>query len=126
MRLTPRADPTNAARNLIRTRLQAQGTPAHPQRYDGVRDAAARCYHGEGWRGFYKGTSTLRACSLTRYRTHPDTRQSRPSRCCTCPRPCAIELTLAQISYAVYDLTKKALFAREELESQREHDSQEE
>lgn len=32
----------------------------------------------------------------------------------------------AQISYAVYDLTKKALFAREELESQREHDSQEE
>ena len=40
--------------------MQAQGTPAHPQRYTGVRDAASRCYKLEGWRGFYKGlTPTL-------------------------------------------------------------------
>lgn len=47
-------------RNLVRTRLQAQGTPAHPHTYAGVRDAATRCYQLEGWRGFYKGlTPTL-------------------------------------------------------------------
>lgn len=47
-------------RNLIRTRLQAQGTPAHPQIYSGVRDAATRCYQLEGVRGYYKGlTPTL-------------------------------------------------------------------
>jgi len=49
-----------ARSNLVRTRLQAQGTPAHPQTYLGVRDAATKCYQREGWRGFYKGlTPTL-------------------------------------------------------------------
>lgn len=43
--------------NLVRTRLQAQGTPAHPQTYTGIRDAALKCYQREGWRGFYKGVS---------------------------------------------------------------------
>lgn len=40
---------------MVRTRVQAQGTPSHPQRYTGVKDAATRCYQMEGWRGFYKG-----------------------------------------------------------------------
>lgn len=41
----------------MRTRLQAQGTLAHPQRYTGIRDAALKCYRREGVRGFYKGLS---------------------------------------------------------------------
>lgn len=41
--------------NLLRTRMQTQGTPAHPQRYTGWKDVAARCYRNEGLRGFYKG-----------------------------------------------------------------------
>lgn len=56
--LTPPSCHTRS--NLVRTRLQAQGTPAHPQTYLGVRDAATKCYQREGWRGFYKGlTPTL-------------------------------------------------------------------
>jgi hypothetical protein len=59
-------------RNLIRTRLQTQGTPAHPQRcardradcvdgidasahrYSGFREVVQLTYSREGLRGFYK------------------------------------------------------------------------
>ncbi|KAL9937183.1 hypothetical protein V8E36_003592 [Tilletia maclaganii] len=41
--------------NLIRTRLQAAGTPAHPQTYDGFLDAVRRTYKNEGLVGFYRG-----------------------------------------------------------------------
>lgn len=41
--------------NLLRTRMQTQGTPAHPQRYTGWKDVAVKCYRNEGARGFYKG-----------------------------------------------------------------------
>lgn len=52
--------PIFVSSNLVRTRLQAQGTPAHPQTYTGVKDAAYKCFQREGWRGFYKGlTPTL-------------------------------------------------------------------
>ncbi|KDE06805.1 hypothetical protein, variant [Microbotryum lychnidis-dioicae p1A1 Lamole] len=72
--------------NLVRTRLQAQGTPAHPQTYTGVRDAARKCYQREGWRGFYKGLT-----------------------------PTLVKVVPAvAISYAVYDASKKVLFGREE------------
>lgn len=68
--------------NLVRTRLQAQGTPAHPQTYLGVRDAAWKCYQLEGWRGFYKGLT-----------------------------PTLVKVVPAvAISYAVYDTSKKMLF----------------
>ncbi|GAA6009677.1 uncharacterized protein JCM10292_003888 [Rhodotorula paludigena] len=68
--------------NLVRTRLQAQGTPAHPQTYTGVRDAALKCYQREGWRGFYKGLT-----------------------------PTLVKVVPAvAISYAVYDTSKKMLF----------------
>merc|ERR1719487_2384533 len=68
--------------NLVRTRLQAQGTPAHPQTYLGVRDAATKCYQLEGWRGFYKGLT-----------------------------PTLVKVVPAvAISYAVYDTSKKMLF----------------
>ena len=43
--------------NLLRTRMQTQGTPAHPQRYTGWRDVATKCYQKEGIKGFYKGLS---------------------------------------------------------------------
>ncbi|GEM10051.1 mitochondrial carrier protein [Rhodotorula toruloides] len=72
--------------NLVRTRLQAQGTPAHPQTYTGIRDAAFKCYQREGWRGFYKGLT-----------------------------PTLVKVVPAvAISYAVYDTSKKMLFAQEE------------
>ncbi|BGP17904.1 hypothetical protein JCM10213v2_005952 [Rhodosporidiobolus nylandii] len=72
--------------NLVRTRLQAQGTPAHPQTYTGIRDAALKCYQREGWRGFYKGLT-----------------------------PTLVKVVPAvAISYAVYDSSKKLLFQPEE------------
>ncbi|GAA94344.1 uncharacterized protein L969DRAFT_19491 [Mixia osmundae IAM 14324] len=41
--------------NLARTRLQAAGSPAHPQTYTGIRDVVSKTYRHEGVRGFYKG-----------------------------------------------------------------------
>lgn len=41
--------------NLLRTRLQAQGTKIHPPVYTGVVDVAVRTVRGEGWRGLFKG-----------------------------------------------------------------------
>lgn len=41
--------------NLVRTRLQASGSPAHPQRYNSLLDVAWMTYRNEGWRGFYRG-----------------------------------------------------------------------
>lgn len=41
--------------NLVRTRLQAAGSPGHPQRYTGFRDAAHKTYIQDGWKGFYRG-----------------------------------------------------------------------
>ncbi|KAI9178977.1 hypothetical protein H9P43_005639 [Blastocladiella emersonii ATCC 22665] len=41
--------------SLIRTRLQAQGTPGHPERYASAMDAVRKAYAREGARGFYKG-----------------------------------------------------------------------
>jgi len=41
--------------NLVRTRLQASGSPGHPQRYNGVMDVAIKTWERDGWRGFYRG-----------------------------------------------------------------------
>lgn len=41
--------------NLIRTRLQASGTPAHPRVYTSFLDAAVQTYRNEGFLGFYRG-----------------------------------------------------------------------
>src|SRR5258708_22202944 len=41
--------------NLVRTRLQASGSPGHPQIYTGVWDVANRTWEREGIRGFYRG-----------------------------------------------------------------------
>lgn len=41
--------------NLIRTRLQAAGTPSHPTTYNGFWDAAKKTYVHEGFVGFYRG-----------------------------------------------------------------------
>lgn len=41
--------------NLVRTRLQASGSPAHPQRYTGVWDVISKTYSQRGVRGFYIG-----------------------------------------------------------------------
>ncbi|KAG9034417.1 hypothetical protein FS837_002203 [Tulasnella sp. UAMH 9824] len=41
--------------NLVRTRLQAAGSPGHPQQYTGFRDAAYITYKTDGWKGFYRG-----------------------------------------------------------------------
>jgi len=41
--------------NLLRTRLQSQGTAVHPSTYTGWRDCTMRTIKGEGVRGLYKG-----------------------------------------------------------------------
>lgn len=41
--------------NLLRTRLQAQGTVLHPPTYTGVWDVAQKTVHNEGLRGLFKG-----------------------------------------------------------------------
>lgn len=41
--------------NLLRTRLQAQGTYAHPYRYDGFMDVLQRTIRNEGYPGLFKG-----------------------------------------------------------------------
>ncbi|EDO16928.1 hypothetical protein Kpol_1020p37 [Vanderwaltozyma polyspora DSM 70294] len=41
--------------NLLRTRLQAQGTFAHPYRYTGFRDVLKKTIQREGYPGLYKG-----------------------------------------------------------------------
>lgn len=41
--------------NLLRTRLQAQGTYAHPYRYNGFRDVLMKTIAREGYPGLFKG-----------------------------------------------------------------------
>lgn len=41
--------------HLLRTRLQASGTPGHPQLYSSLFDVAVRTYKWDGCRGFYRG-----------------------------------------------------------------------
>lgn len=41
--------------NLLRTRLQAQGTYAHPHTYDGFTDVLKKTLHREGYQGLFKG-----------------------------------------------------------------------
>lgn len=41
--------------NLLRTRLQSQGTVLHPRTYNGVMDVTRQTIKGEGVRGLFKG-----------------------------------------------------------------------
>ncbi|KAL2146124.1 hypothetical protein VTI28DRAFT_5217 [Corynascus sepedonium] len=41
--------------NVLRTRLQTQGTAMHPPTYTGIADVARRTIRNEGMRGLYKG-----------------------------------------------------------------------
>lgn len=41
--------------NLVRTRLQASGSPGHPQHYTGVWDVVSKTMATDGVRGFYRG-----------------------------------------------------------------------
>jgi solute carrier family 25 phosphate transporter 23/24/25/41 len=41
--------------NLLRTRLQTQGTTAHPYRYKGFRDVLYKTIQRDGYRGLYRG-----------------------------------------------------------------------
>ena len=41
--------------NLLRTRLQSQGTTIHPPTYTGIVDVCVKTVKGEGWRGLFKG-----------------------------------------------------------------------
>ncbi|OZJ04556.1 hypothetical protein BZG36_02699 [Bifiguratus adelaidae] len=41
--------------NMVRTRMQAQGTPGHPQTYTSALDCFRKTYRAEGVLGFYKG-----------------------------------------------------------------------
>jgi len=41
--------------NLLRTRLQSQGTASHPRTYTGIVDVTRQTIKGEGLRGLFKG-----------------------------------------------------------------------
>ncbi|KAL5120211.1 hypothetical protein ACEQ8H_001768 [Pleosporales sp. CAS-2024a] len=41
--------------NVLRTRLQSQGTVLHPRTYTGIVDVTRQTMQGEGWRGLFKG-----------------------------------------------------------------------
>ena len=41
--------------NLLRTRLQSQGTAIHPPTYTGIWDVTVKTIKGEGFRGLFKG-----------------------------------------------------------------------
>jgi len=41
--------------NLLRTRLQSQGTATHPRTYTGIVDVTRQTIRGEGVRGLYRG-----------------------------------------------------------------------
>lgn len=41
--------------NLLRTRLQSQGTAIHPPTYTGIWDVTVKTVKGEGFRGLFKG-----------------------------------------------------------------------
>jgi len=41
--------------NVLRTRLQTQGTAMHPPTYTGIVDVATKTFRNEGVRGLYKG-----------------------------------------------------------------------
>lgn len=41
--------------NLLRTRLQSQGTAIHPPTYTGIWDVTVKTVKGEGLRGLFKG-----------------------------------------------------------------------
>lgn len=43
--------------NLLRTRLQAQGTVLHTPTYNGVMDVLRKTIQQEGWRGLFKGVT---------------------------------------------------------------------
>lgn len=43
--------------NLLRTRLQAQGTVLHPPTYTGIWDVTVKTVQGEGWKGLFKGVT---------------------------------------------------------------------
>jgi hypothetical protein len=45
----------SSAINLLRTRLQASGSPGHPTVYTGFLDVANQTLAREGWQGLYKG-----------------------------------------------------------------------
>ncbi|KAF2094461.1 mitochondrial carrier [Rhizodiscina lignyota] len=67
--------------NLLRTRLQAQGTALHPRTYTGLWDVARKTVEGEGVRGLFKGLT-------------PNLMKVVPA---------------MSITYVVYENTKKAL-----------------
>lgn len=46
---------SSTAINLLRTRLQASGSPGHPTVYTGFLDVANQTLAREGWQGLYKG-----------------------------------------------------------------------
>ncbi|GAM85124.1 hypothetical protein ANO11243_031280 [Dothideomycetidae sp. 11243] len=70
--------------NLLRTRLQSQGTAAHPRTYTGIVDVTRQTIRGEGFRGLFKGLT-------------PNLLKVIPA---------------VSITYVVYENTKKALHLR--------------
>jgi solute carrier family 25 phosphate transporter 23/24/25/41 len=67
--------------NVLRTRLQSQGTVLHPRTYTGIMDVTRQTLEGEGVRGLFRGLT-------------PNLLKVVPA---------------VSITYVVYDKSKKAL-----------------
>lgn len=87
--------------NLLRTRLQSQGTASHPRTYTGLSDAFVQTMKGEGIPGLFKGlgpnlVKVVPAVSIV------SSHSSFPT------IDCHSLTSLAQKSYVVYENAKKS------------------
>ena len=86
--------------NLLRTRLQSQGTAGHPRTYTGIMDVTRQTLKHEGWRGLFKGLTpnllkVVPAVSIVS--------------CHSGMVDIEYLLTFTSQTYVVYENTKKAL-----------------
>jgi solute carrier family 25 (mitochondrial phosphate transporter), member 23/24/25/41 len=86
--------------NLLRTRLQSQGTAGHPRTYTGIMDVTRQTLKHEGWRGLFKGLTpnllkVVPAVSIVS--------------CHSSMVDVGSLLTFTLQTYVVYENTKKAL-----------------
>ena len=86
--------------NLLRTRLQSQGTASHPRTYTGIIDVTQQTIRGEGVRGLFKGLTPNLLKVVPAVSIVSDLLSTRRTR-----------LTNMQ-TYVVYENTKKALHLR--------------
>ena len=87
--------------NLLRTRLQSQGTTQHPRTYTGVMDVTRQTIRGEGVRGLFKGLTPnlIKVVPAVSIVSLPSSRRMRYEEC----------LLTCEQTYVVYENSKRWL-----------------